>query len=128
MIRASVMANDSMVVDAIAALLAKEIAVDVLQLTYSLSHNMNEYIRDHNSVLIMIDDGETSNALQPAPRSDQKDGPLLLMEASLKVINLHIYHGYQLTGPRMEQVTNLVRDFSRSYLKDIKEQVATWAL
>ena len=57
MIRASVMANDSWVVDTIASLLAQEISLDVLQLTYSLPCNMNEYIRDHDTVLIIIDDG-----------------------------------------------------------------------
>ena len=127
MIRASVMANDSRVVDTVASLLAQEITLDVLQLTYSLPCNMNENIRDHDTVLIIIDDGETNPAVQPVSLSGRNDGPLLLMQASLKAIHLDVQQRHQLADPRMEQVSALVREFSKSYLRKI-DGTAIWAI
>ena len=121
------MANDSLTVDTVASLLTQEVTLDVLQLTYSLPRNMAEYICDHDSVLIMIDDGGTNAAFRPAPWSGGHEGPLLLLKASLKAIHLDIYQGYQITHPRMERLAALVRDFSRSYLRTIHDQVVTWA-
>ena len=121
------MANDSLVVDAVASLLTQEVTLDVLQLTYSLPRNMAEYICDHDSVLIMIDDGETNAAFRlAAPWSGGHAGPLLLLKVSLKTIQLDIYQGYPITNPRMERLAALVRGFSRSYLRTIQEQVVPW--
>jgi hypothetical protein len=128
MIRVSVMANDSLVVDAIASIFTEEIRLDVLQLTYGLSHKANEYIRDHRSVMITIDDGESEADSLEAPYSFQTEGPLLLMKTSLRAINLHIDRGYELTDPPMEQVTQIVKDFSRTYLRGIHQEVATCAM
>jgi hypothetical protein len=128
MIRALVVANDSLVVDAVALLLAQEMNLDVLQLTYELSHDMKGCIRNHHSVVIMIDDGESDTALLPSARSAGDDGPVLLVRASLKAIHLDVCQSYQLGNPRIEQVIGLVRDFSRSHLKEIPEEVATWVI
>lgn len=127
MIRASVMANDSLVVDTVASLLSQELSLDVLQLTYCLPCNMNEYLRDHDTVLIIIDDGEANLAVHPVPLSGWNDGPLLLMQVSLKAIHLDVHQRHQLGDPRMEQVSALVREFSKSYLRKIDE-TATWAI
>jgi len=121
------MANDSFIVDSIASILASEISLDVLQLTYYLPRNDHESIRDHRTVVIMIDDGESDTRSLQVPDSCRDDGPLLLVKASLKAINLHVYQGYQLNGSPMEQVAKLVRDFSRTYLRNIDEKVLTWA-
>jgi len=123
MIRVSVTAIDLFLVDSIASTLTQEIAVDVLQLTYWLSRNSYESIRDHRSVLIVIDDGESDAGSLQAPDTCREAGPLLLIRASLKAINLHIDQGYQLTSPPMEQATKLVRDFSRTYLRKINQEV-----
>jgi len=117
------MANDLLLVDAIASTLTREIAVDVLQLTYCLSCNSYESMRDHRSVVITIDDGESDPRSPQVPDARRDDGPLLLIRASLKPINLHISRAYQLTSPPMEQATKLVRDFSRTYLRKINQEV-----
>jgi hypothetical protein len=122
------MANDSLVVDAVASLLAQEINLDVLQLTYGLSRTLGQYIWNHHSVVIMIDDGESPTAALPGHGSTGKDGPVLLVRASLKAMHLDVCQSYQLGNPRIEQVIGLVRDFSRSHLKEIPEEVATWVI
>lgn len=123
MIRVSVTASDLFLVDSIASTLTQEIATDVLQLTYWLSRNSCESIRDHRSVLIVIDDGGPDAGSLQAPDIYRENGPLLLIRASLKAINLHVDQSYQLSSPRMEQATKLVRDFSRTYLRKMHQEV-----
>jgi hypothetical protein len=128
MIRVSVMANDSLVVDEIASILAQEIALDVLQLTYCLPSHMHEYVRDHDSVFVLIDDGETATVSRSVPWMDWDTGPLLLLKATFKAIQLDVYQGFPLTELRREQVTNLIREFGRSYLKSADGTEAAWVI
>jgi len=121
MIRLMVMANDSLVVDEIAAVLAGEISLDILQLTYCLPCNVYEIVPNHRSVLIVIDDWESGMVSLHVPDSLRQDGPTLLIKASLKAIDMRIDKRYRLNEPVAEQVTKLVRDFSRTYLKRINE-------
>jgi len=128
MIRVMVMANDSLLVDVIASILAVQIGPDVLQLTYRLPPNIYDAIRDPRSIVIVIDEGGSENEPIKVPDSFRVDSPLLLIKASLKTMNMDIYEGYQLTRPGMEQVIELVRDFSRTYLRKKNEEAVTWAL
>ena len=125
--RVSVMANDSVLVDAIASILAAEIGPDVLQLTYRLPGNACETLRDHRSMLIMIDEGESDLELLEPPDSFTNN-PLLVIKADLKTINIDVHKSYPLMkNPGPEQVTRLVRDFHKAYLGRIAEEVMTWA-
>ena len=128
MIRVMVMANDSLLVDVIASILAVQIGPDVLQLAYRLPPNIYDAIRDPRSIVIVIDEGGSENEPIKVPDSFRVDSPLLLIKASLKTMNMDIYEGYQLTRPGMEQVIELVRDFSRTYLRKKNEEAVTWAL
>jgi hypothetical protein len=127
MIRVSVMANDSILVDKIAAILAREIRLDVLQLTYRQPRNIYEAIRDHRSVVILIDEGDSD--IESISVSDPKrvDCPLLVIKISLKSRNIHIFESYRLGRPGIEQVVRLVRDFCRTLLRK-REKNVTWAI
>jgi hypothetical protein len=85
---------------------------------------MDEQVCDHDTVLIMIDDGEANTAALPVPSNGRKEGALLLLKATLKAYNLDVYQSYRITPPRIEQVAGLLRDFSGSYLKNINGQAA----
>lgn len=55
--RISVMANEALLVHAIASILEEEIGPDVLQLTYYLPRNAYQTLRDHRLMGIAIDQG-----------------------------------------------------------------------
>ena len=124
--RVSVMANDSILVDAIASILAAEIGPDVLQLTYHLPGNACEVLRDHRSMLIMIDEGESELELL-ALTDSFTNNPWLVIKADLKTMNIDVHKSYLLKTPGAEHVTRLVRDFHKTYLGRMGEEVMTWA-
>lgn len=125
MIRVLVMAKDSFLVQAIASILAEEIGPHVLRLTYLEPRTTYEVIRDPRSVLIDVDEGQSRNETVTVPDRIREDSPLLMIMISLKSRNLHIFESYQLANPGMEYVVNLVRDFSRTYLRKKFEEVMT---
>ena len=120
------MANDSRLVNAAASILAMEIHPHVLQLTYRLPVRVSETLCDHRSIAIVIDDGWSKNErikiLDSFP-----DGPVLVIKACLKTMNIDIHKCYQMMNPCAEQITHLVRNFQRTYLRRIDEEVVTWA-
>jgi hypothetical protein len=125
--RVSVTANDSVLVDAIASILAAEMGPDVLQLTYHLTGSLCEALRDHRSMLIMIDEGESELELLALPDSFTNH-PLLVIKADLKTMNIDVHKSYPLMkDPSPEQVTRLVRDFHKAYLGRMGDEVTTWA-
>jgi hypothetical protein len=128
MIRVAVMAKDSLLVRAIASILAAEIGPNVLRLTYLEPSTSYEVIRDHRSVLINVDEGEFRNETVAVPDPIRDDGPLLVIMISLKSRNIHIFESYPLANPEMEHVVDLVRDFSGTYLRNKNEEVVTWAI
>lgn len=124
--RVSVMANDSLLVDAIASILEAEISPDVLQLTYRLPDNAYETFRDHRSMMIVIDEGVSEFELPKAPDSCA-NSPLLVIQAALKTMNIDIHKSYQMLNPCAEQVTRIVRDFRMTYLGNVEGVITTWA-
>jgi len=126
--RVMVMAKDSFLVQAIASILAAEIGPDVLQLTYLEPSTIYEDIRDHRSVLINVDEERFRNETVTVLDLIRDDSPLLVIMIALKSRNIHIFESYQLANPEMENVINLVRDFSRTYLRKKKEELVTWAI
>lgn len=123
MIRVVVIANNSLLVDVIASILAVEIGPDVLQLLYRLPRSIYEVLRDPRSVLILVDEGAPENSSIEVPDSFRDDGPVLVIKASLKTMNIDIHKSYPLTRPGMEQVIELVRDFIRTHFKKKAEDV-----
>ena len=126
--RVMVMAKDSFLVQAIASILAAEIGPNVLRLTYLEPSTIYEDIRDHRSVLINVDEERFRNETVTVLDLIQDDSPLLVIMIALKSRNIHIFESYQLANPEMENVINLVRDFSRTYLRKKNEELVTWAI
>jgi hypothetical protein len=124
--RISVMANDPLLVDAIASMLALEIGPDVLQLTYRLPGDAYQTLRNHRSMMIVIDEGDSEIVFSQAPHS-YSDSPMLLIKAVLRTIDIDIDKSYQMIDPDVNQLTRLVRDFRGTYLGRIDEEVMTWA-
>jgi len=125
MIRAMVMANNSILVDTVASILAQEIGLDVLQLTYREPRSKYAAIRDHRSIVIQIDDGDVENESFAVMDPVRNDVPLLVLKISLKSRNIHIITSCQLVHPETEQVADLVRDFRRTYLGRGNEVIVT---
>jgi hypothetical protein len=116
MIRVSVMAKDSFVVQAIASILAEAIAPHMLQLTYLEPRMTYEAIRHPRSVFIDVQEGEFRNETVSVPELIGADNPLLVIIISLKSRNIHLFQSYQLTSPAMEYVVDLVKDISMANL------------
>jgi hypothetical protein len=123
--RVSVMANDSLLVDAIASILAIEFGPDVLQLTYQLPCKAYETLRDHRSMLIVIDEGESEIEYIQAP-NPRLDSPMLVIKAVLRTMNIDIDKSYQMIESDVDHLTRLVRDFRRTCLGKMDEEVLTW--
>ena len=113
MMRVSVMADKSQLVNAIGTFLATEIGPDAF--TYCWTRNTCEAAREHPSVMVRVDEGEPSIAAMMASLPTSVDGPLLVMGLSLSSRNLHVVECHQLDEISMERVINLVRDFCRTY-------------
>ena len=114
MIHVLVMANNSLLADAIVSILSKEIDIDidVVRTTYQELKRGDRY-----SVVILIDEEEPES--EPFPFTDLfRDGiTLLLIKVSLKSRNIFVYESYQINNPTTERVLDLVRDFSKANLK-----------
>jgi hypothetical protein len=119
MIRAMVTANNSYLVDSVASVLAAELGLDVLQLTYRQPQHVYEAIRDHRSVVIDVDEGQVVDELtvMPAvPAVVRIADPLLLIRIALPSQGIRIFRSYPLTKPQADVVVKLVKDFCRVYL------------
>lgn len=113
MIRVSVTADKSHLANAIGRLLTDEFGPEAF--SYCWIRNAYEAVRDHASVVVCVDEGETGNETITASLPVCVDGPLLVMGLSLSSRNLHVVECRQLAYISMEQVVNLVRDFYRTY-------------
>jgi hypothetical protein len=106
------MANDSLLADAITAILADEIDLDVVRVT---RRDLGK--GDPQSVVIVVDEGESEDETINVTDLFRAEITLLVIKISLRSRNIFIYESYQLNNPAMERLVNLVRDFSRTNLK-----------
>lgn len=117
MIRVLVMANDSLLADAIVSTLAEEISLDVVRVTRRELGKGDRY-----SVVIIVDEGESDSESIKVTDLLCDDSTLLVIKLSLKSRNIFVYESYQLNNPRMERVIDMVRDFGRANLKKKVEE------
>ena len=122
MIRVLVMANNLLLADSVASILEEEIDLDVTRVTRRELGKGQPY-----SVVILVDERESENESIKAVDLLRDEITLLVIKVSLESRNVHIYESYQLNNPSIERVINLVRDFSRIYLRKKNEEVMTWA-
>lgn len=112
MIRVLLMANDSILADAIASTLTTEIDLDVVRLTRRPLGKGDRY-----SVVIIVDEEGSESESVRFTNLLRDEVTLLVILVSLKDRNIHVYESYQLNNPGVERVIELVREFGRSNLK-----------
>jgi len=117
MIRVLVMANDSLLADAIASMLAEEIDLDVIRVT---RRELGK--GDRHSVVILVDEGESETESIKAIDLVRDEITLLVIKLSLKSRKIHVFESYQLNNPGIERVISLVREFGRANLKKKVEE------
>jgi hypothetical protein len=124
MIHLSVVANDPVLADAIASVLAEEVSLDEVWLTHrELGKG------DHHSVVIIVDEGEPENESSKVADLFWNRTTLLMIMISLKSRNLYMYDCYRLVTPELDRVIHIVREFSRMNLKKkVEEDVSMNAL
>jgi hypothetical protein len=119
MIRAMVLAINPFIVDSVANILAGELCLDVLQLTYRQPQHVYETVRDHHSVVVDVDEGQAVDELivMPAvPASLRIDDPLLLIRIALPSQGVRVFRSYPLANPQADVVIKLVKDFCKDHL------------
>lgn len=112
-----VMANDSLLADAIVSTLEREIDLDVVRLTHRELGKGNQH-----AVAIVVDEGEPDDESVKVAELFRDHNPSLVILISLKSRNIYIYESYQLVNPDMEQIVHVVREFSRMNLKKSFEE------
>jgi hypothetical protein len=112
MTRVLMIANDSLLADGMESLLAQEIDLDIVQVTYQ------ELVKgDDQSVLIVIDEGPSgSESINVADLFRDRPNLIVIM-LSLESRNIYIFESYQLDNPEVDQVIHVIREFSRLNLK-----------
>lgn len=139
--RVLVMANDSLLAEAITFILSSQADLDVVELPRQVGDTLNHSIREHNPEVIVVEQEEAGRDIPMDINSlSQVTHPLLVIVIPRKSASHHIYlvyekkrdarffTSYQLINPEMEQVINLVREFSRTYLRKKNEEVLAWAI
>jgi hypothetical protein len=111
MIYVSVMANDSLLADAITEILSAEIGVDVSRLTrYELGKG------DRYSVVISVDEEGSESETINLNDLVQDGMTLLVILISLKSRDIYIYESHQMKNPEIERIIHLVREFGSANL------------
>jgi hypothetical protein len=124
MIRLVVMANDSILAEGIAKVLASETDLDVVRLTRGKLGKGDRY-----SVVIIVDEKEPDSEAINIADFIREGVTLLLIKMSLESRNIFVYESYQLHNPTVERVLELVREFGKANLKKkVEEKVDTGSL
>jgi len=108
-----VMANDSLLADLIISNLAEETSLDVLRLTYRDSHKVDNVLREHCLVVIIIEEPGSNPGLITANALLQDYGCFRMITISPEKNHLRICDSYQMPVSGMAQVINLAKGFNR---------------
>jgi hypothetical protein len=127
MIRVSVTANNSQLVNAVASIVGQAVSTDILQLSYCAPRSVHNSIHDPRSLLIQIDDGHSDGESIVASELDQIWRPLLVFVVSLNNPNIHIFKTYPLTAVEFDRMVGYIVDFGRTHL-GTREPVSGWVL
>jgi hypoxanthine-guanine phosphoribosyltransferase len=116
MISVLVLANESLFADAIVAALSQVIDLDVVRMSQRELGKGGHY-----SVIIIVDEEEIDGESIKLKDLIREGVTLILIKVSLESRNVHVFESYQLLNPEMDQVLDLLREFSRKYLKNQSE-------
>jgi hypothetical protein len=111
------MANNSVLANFIVSALARESDLEVFRITRDELGSRRDF-----SIVIVVDEEMDEIETINLKEIIRGDSPLLLMRVSLKSRNVYVDDSYQLNNPGMEQVVDLLRDFSRKNLKERSEE------
>ncbi len=112
MISVLVLANNSLLGEAIVSVLADEIDLGPARVSNRELGRGNPH-----SLMIFIDEGEPDDELLKLTELFRNDVTLIVIKISLKSQNIYLYESYQLNNPGTERVINVVTDFLRVNLK-----------
>lgn len=113
MIPVLVLAESSLLADAIASNLAQEANLKVLRLTQHDPSRVSEAIREDCSVLIIIEEGKNNHAFITADDLFRDYGCFRIITISPQKHHLHICDSYEMPISGMAQVINLAKDFNQ---------------
>ena len=114
MIRVCVIANDSLLGDAMAWVLSREGDLEVLRLTPRELGDVYQAIHEHRAEVIILDESLSDDQRITAKDLLRKDGRLLVITMSPQKPHLEICESYQISNPGLAQVVDLVRASSRT--------------
>jgi Cu2+-containing amine oxidase len=116
MISVLVLANESLFADAIVAVLSQEIDLDVVRMSHRELGKGGHY-----SVIIVVDEEEIEGESIRLKDLIREEITLIVIKVSLESKNIYVFESYQLLNPQMDQVLNMIREFSRIHLKNKPE-------
>jgi len=112
MIHVLVLANNSLLADAVVLILAEEIDLGEAWIS---RHELGR--GSPHSMMIFVDDGGPDNELKELTELFRGDVTLLVIKVALTKPSLYLFESYQLNNPETERIISLVRDFCRANLK-----------
>ncbi len=112
MIRVLVLANNSLLAEAVVTILAEEINLGEAWVSH---HELGR--GSSHSMVIFVDEGGKDNDLKELTELFRGDVNLLVIKVALEDPKIYLYESYQLNNPDAERIIGLVRDFSRANLQ-----------
>jgi len=120
MVDVLVKANDSLLADLIMLSLAQETTLNVLRLPYRDSYKVEDVLREHCLVVIIIEDPESNNDLMTANDLLQDYDCLRIITISPEKKHIHICDSYRRPISGEAQMINLARSFIRANWSEVK--------
>jgi hypothetical protein len=112
-LRVFVLANESLLADVIVANLTQDTALDVVRLPQHEPSMLHQTIREECSVVIIVEDGESNDAILTANDLLRDYGCFRMITVSLQKHHLQIYDSYQMPISGLEEVIGLAKNFNR---------------
>jgi len=119
MLRVFVLANESLLADAIVADLSQDTALDVLRLTQHDPSKVHQAIREEGAVVIIVEEGKSNDAIIIANDLLRDCGCFRMITISLQKHHLQIYDSYQMPISGMAQVIGLAKSFNRENCSEV---------
>jgi hypothetical protein len=116
-----VLANESILADTIVANLTQDAVLDVLRLTHHDLSKVHQSIREKCSVVIIVEEGNSSDAIITAHDLLLENGCFRMITISLQNQHLQVYDSYQMPISGMAQIISLAKSFYRENYGEVAE-------
>jgi hypothetical protein len=120
MIRVLVMAESSLLADAIISNLAQDPNLDVLRIGQDHRSKLAEVIREDCAVLIVIEEGNSNYAFITANNLLRDFGCLRMITISSQEHHLHVCDSYDIPISGITQIVNLAKGVGREYRSEVE--------